>query len=296
MIGCVGVFRTPEERFAGLPGFQYEPSYAEVGGLRLGRVDTGEGSPVVMLHGEPAWSYVWRRVMPPLLDAGHRCIALDHAGFGRSDKPTDPGWHSLDRHVELTIALVEQLDLRDATLVIHDWGGPIGAHTALALPDRIARLVILDTVLDVREPWKTDAWVRFRTFVERTHDFPVAEAMRATCFTDPGDEVVTAYEAPYPSPEAKAALTGLPLSVPRPGDDPAAEAEAERLYEGLRSDPRPVLMLWAEHDMFLTLATGERLATRIGRSIDRVLPEAGHGLQEDQGPLIGRLIAEWLAR
>ena len=286
-------FRTSDERFEGLPEFAYEPHYRFVGDLRLAHLDVGDGAPVVMLHGEPAWSFIWRKVIPPLRDDGYRCVVPDHAGFGRSDKPVDPVWHSLGRHVELTGSLLEELDLRDVSLVLHDWGGPIGLTLALADPGRISRIVVLDTVIDPREAWLSERWVRFREFVARTADMPVGELMRATCFHDPGDEVVAGYEAPFPTVESKAALRGLPMSVPR-SDDERAVAAANALCAAVRGDPRPVLTLWGDRDLILTLASGERLASRIGRSIDHVISDAGHGLQEDQGPMIGELIAEWL--
>jgi haloalkane dehalogenase len=288
-----GAFRTPEKRFEGLPDFPFESKYRAVGDLRLAHLDVGEGPPVVMLHGEPAWSFIWRKVIPPVRDAGYRCVVPDHAGFGRSDKPLDSTWQSLERHVELTATLLEELDLRNVTLVSHDWGGPIGLTLALAHPDRVARNVILDTAIDSREAWLSEGWVRFREFVERTADLPVGEVMRATCFHDPGDGVVAAYEAPFPAPESKAALRGLPMSVPRMDDEDAAAA-ADAFYTALGRDSRPVLLVWAESDLILTLASGERLASRIGHRIDHVIPDAGHGLQEDQGPMIGGLIAEWL--
>lgn len=288
-----GAFRTRDERFEGLPDFAFEPNYRTVGDLRLAHLDVGEGPPVVMLHGEPAWSFIWRKVIPPVRDAGYRCVVPDHAGFGRSDKPLDPAWQSPERHVELTGTLLEELDLRDVTLVLHDWGGPIGLTLALLHPDRVARTVILDTAIDPREIWMSETWVRFREFVERTADLPVGELMRATCFHDPGDDVVAAYEAPFPAPESKAALRGLPMSVPRMGNEDAAAA-ADASYVALRRDSRPVLMLWAESDLILTLASGQRLASQIGQRITHVIPDAGHGLQEDQGPMIGGLIAEWL--
>jgi haloalkane dehalogenase len=287
-------FRTPEERFTDLPGFDFEPGYRTVGDLRLAHLDEGEGSPVVMLHGEPSWSFIWLRVLPPIREAGYRCVVPDHAGFGRSDKPLDPNWHSLDKHVQLTASLLEDLDLRDVTLVGHDWGGPIGATVALSAPDRVSRIVVLDTVIDPREAWMSEMWVRFREFVESTEDFPAGEIMRATCFRGLADEAIAAYDAPYPTVESKAALTGLPLSVPRIATDEQA-GPWEDLCDALRQDPRPILVIWGQDDLILTVASGERLASRIGRRVDHVIPEAGHGLQEDQGPLIGGLIADWLA-
>jgi haloalkane dehalogenase len=285
-------FRTPEERFTGLPDFDFEPGYRTVGDLRLAHLDVGEGPPVVMLHGEPSWSFIWRRVVPPIRETGFRCVVPDHAGFGRSDKPHDPSWHSLERHVELTTTLLEDLDLRDVTLVVHDWGGPIGLTIAVTRPDRVARIVSLDTAIDPAEAWMSEAWVRFREFVETTDDFPAGQIMQTSCFTELDDEVVAAYDAPFPAPESKGGLTGLPMCVPRPDEQPAAAYES--LAEGLRRDQRPMLMLWGQEDLILTVASGERLAMSIGRKLDHVIPGAGHGLQEDQGPLVGELIADWL--
>ena len=289
-----GVYRTPEERFEGLPDFAFKPDYRNVGDLRLAHLDVGEGPPVLMLHGEPTWSFIWRKLIPPIRDAGYRCVAPDHAGFGRSDKPTDPTWQSLERHVELTGSLLEDLDLRDVTLVVHDWGGPIGLTVALAYPARIARIVILDTVIDPREVWINDAWVRVREWVELTEDLSVGELVRMICLHDPSEDVIAAYEAPFPTPESKASMRGLVMSVPR-ADDKSTMALSEAWFDALRRDTRPMLVVWAEGDLFLTLASGQRLASRIGRDIDHVIPEAGHALQEDQGPLVGELIAEWLS-
>ncbi len=141
----VDVVRTPEESLQGLPDFPFESSYREIDGLRLAYLDEGEGRPVVFFHGEPTWSFLWRKVLPPVRDAGYRCIAPDYAGFGRSDKPTDLGWYTYDRHVELMSALLEELDVRDATAVVHDWGGPIGLRLAVEHPDRFSRIVVMET-------------------------------------------------------------------------------------------------------------------------------------------------------
>src|SRR5215218_8907957 len=126
----IDAVRTPDELLEGLPDYPFQSRYRELDGLRLARVDEGDGRPVVFFHGEPTWSYLWRRVIPPVRDAGFRCVAPDYAGFGRSDKPTDLGWHSYDRHCELMARLFDELDLRDATIVVHDWGGSIGMRVA----------------------------------------------------------------------------------------------------------------------------------------------------------------------
>jgi haloalkane dehalogenase len=290
---AAGIYRTPEERFEGLPDFAFPPSYRTVGDLRLAHLDVGEGPPVLMLHGQPTYSFIWRKMIPPLRDAGYRCVAPDHAGFGRSDKPTDTAWQSLERHVELTGSLLEDLDLRDVTVVVHDWGGPIGLTLSLAYPDRIARIVILNTVIDSREVWINEAWVRIRDWIASTEDLEIGELVRASCHQGPSDDVVAGYEAPFPTPESKASLRGLVMSVPG-ADDKSAGALSGAWFAALRRDKRPMLVLWGQHDLFLTLASGQRLVAGIGRRIDHVIPQAGHALQEDQGPMIGALVADWL--
>jgi len=181
--------RTPDPLLEGLPDFPYAPRYRTVGGLRLAHVDEGEGAPVVMWHGEPTWGFLWRHVLPPVRDAGHRVVLPDLAGFGRSDKPLDPGWYSYDRHVEIAATLLEDLDLRDATFVVHDWGGPIGLRLAVEHPDRVARLVLTDTGLFTGEQPMSDSWHAFADFVARTEDLPVGMLVRRACHRDPGDEV-----------------------------------------------------------------------------------------------------------
>ena len=198
------VFRTPEESLQGLPDFPFESSYREVDGLRLAYLDEGEGKPVVFFHGEPTWSFLWRKVIPPVRDAGYRCIAPDYAGFGRSDKPTELDWYTYDRHVELMAKLLEELDVRDATAVVHDWGGPIGLRLAVEHPDRFSRLVIMETGPFTGHQRMSDAWLKFREFVRDNADVPIGMLVRGGCKEDPGDEVIAAYEAPYPTPESKA--------------------------------------------------------------------------------------------
>jgi haloalkane dehalogenase len=286
--------RAPEERFANLPAFPWQPRYREVDGLRLAHLDEGDGAPVLLVHGEPTWSYLWRHAIPPLLDAGHRCVVPDHAGFGRSDKPTDLGWYSYDRHTELLADLVERLDLRDATIVVHDWGGPIGLRVAADHPGRIARIVAMDTGLFTGHQKMSDAWQMFRDFVERTEDLPIGMLVRGGCHADPGDEVIAAYEAPFPNAASKAGARAFPLMIPLAPDAPGA-AEGQRVLDALAADARPKLVLWADQDPIIPTATGQRFAEAIGTEVAHVVPDAGHFLQEDQGMLVGRLIAEWLA-
>ena len=287
------VVRTEEQALEGLPEFPFESTYRQVDGLRLAHLDEGEGPPVIFFHGEPTWSFLWRKVIPPVRDAGFRCLAPDLAGFGRSDKPTDFDFYSYDRHTELAGTLLEDLDVRDATAVVHDWGGPIGLRLAVEHPERISRLVILDTGLFTGHQKMTDAWIAFRDFVQRTEDLPVGMLVRGACKTDPGDEVIAAYEAPYPNAASKAGARAFPLMLPTTPDAPGAAA-GQRVLEALRDDRRPTLMLWADSDPVIPLSTGERFAEAIGRERPRTIEDASHFLQEDQGALIGDLIAEWL--
>ncbi len=287
-------FRTPDERFDGLPGCPWEPRYREWEGLRLAYLDEGgdgDGETIVLLHGEPTWSYLWRKVMAPLLDAGHRCIAPDLPGFGRSDKPTDIEWYTYDRHAEAVASLLDELDLTGVTLVLHDWGGPIGLRI---VDERVTRLVVMDTGIFTGHQKMSDAWHAFRDFVERTEDLPIGMLVRGACVNEPPDDVIAAYEAPFPTPESKAGARAFPLMLPLHPDAPAAEAGRNAL-DALQTYSPPALVLWADSDPIITPKMGARLAEKLGWPEPEPVPNASHFLQEDQGEMIGRRIAEWLA-
>ena len=286
-------FRTPGERFEGLPGFPFEPRYREVDGLRLAHIDEGDGPTVMFFHGEPTWSYLWRKVIPPVRDAGYRCIAPDYAGFGRSDKPIDLDWYTYDRHTELMAALLEDLDLRDVTAVVHDWGGPIGLRLAAENPDRIARMVVMDTGLFTGEQPMADAWWAFHDFVERTEDLPISMLVRNACARGMADGVVAAYDAPFPAPESKAGARAFPLILPTAPEMPGG-AEGKRAQEALQADERPMLVLWADSDPVLPFKVGEAFASLMGAGAPVKIENASHFLQEDAGEEIGRRIADWL--
>jgi haloalkane dehalogenase len=285
--------RTPDELLDGLPDFPFASHFRSFDGLRLAHIDEGDGPPVIFFHGEPTWSFLWRKVIAPVRDAGYRCIAPDLPGFGRSDKPTDLGWYSYDRHVEAVAPLLTELDVREATIVVHDWGGPIGLRLAVEHPDRIARIVVLDTGLFTGHQKMSEAWIAFRNFVERTEDLPVGFLVRGACKRDPGDDVIAAYDAPYVNPAAKAGARAFPLMLPTSPEMPGAAA-GQQVLEALRGDERPKLVLWADSDPVLTLDTGRRFASALGTDVAHVIGDASHFLQEDAGPEIGALIADWL--
>ena len=287
--------RTPDELFEDLPGFPWAPRFRQVEGLRLAHVDEGDGAPVVMWHGEPTWSYLWRKVAGPVLAAGHRIVLPDMPGFGRSDKPMDRDWYSYERHVAVAATLLEDLDLRGATFVVHDWGGPIGLRLAVDHPERVDRLVVLDTGLATGSRPMGAAWQEFAAFVRRVEELPVGMLVRRACFTDPGDEVAAAYDAPFPSEASKAGVRAFPDLLPQTPDAPGAAA-GRRTLAALREDTRPMLILWGQDDPVLPPAVGEAFATALGQPPPRVLERAGHFLQEDRGDEIGAAIADWLGQ
>ncbi len=283
--------RTPDELFEELPGFGWKPSFRTWDGIRLAHIDAGEGAPVLMLHGEPTWSYLWRKVAPPVIDAGYRVILPDLPGFGRSDKPIGEDWYSYDRHVEAIKALVEDLDLRDATFVLHDWGGPIGLRLAVELADRVSRLVLMDTGLFTGSVPMSEAWHRFADFVDRVEELPVGMLVRRGCHVDPGDEVANAYDVPFPNEMSKSGARAFPPMVLRL----QASAGARKTLEALRDDRRDMLLLWGEEDVPLPPEQGDAFAAELGRPAPRRIAGAGHYLQEDQGEQVGALIADFLS-
>jgi haloalkane dehalogenase len=278
----------------GLPDFPWQPRFREHDGLRLAHVDEGDGPPVVMFHGEPTWGFLWRKVAPPLLEAGHRVILPDLPGFGRSDKPTDPGWYSYDRFTAVMADLLERLDLRGATFVVHDWGGPIGLRLAVEHPQRVDRIVAMDTGLFTGRQPMSEAWHRFARFVANAEELPISLLVRRGCHADPGDAVAAAYDAPFPDEASKAGARAFPAILPLTPDAPGAAAGA-RVLAALREDRRPLLLLWGAEDRPLPPQAGEAFASALGRAAPRLVPDAGHFLQEDQGGLIGATIADWLA-
>lgn len=290
------VYRTPAERFAGLPGYDFTPRYREHDGARMHHLDEGSGSPVLLLHGEPTWSFLYRKMIPPLVAAGHRVVAPDYLGFGRSDKPVGLDWYTYENHVASIRALVEALDLRDATVVVQDWGGPIGLRVATEMDDRFARLVILNTGIFSGHNRMPEAWWAFHDFVERVMpDVPVGMLVERACFTPPAPEVMAGYEAPFPVPEAKWGVSAFPLLVPTTPDGPGAESMAAA-SERLNAWTKPALVCFSDADFIFPTRVGERFAERIpGAGELVVIHEAGHFLQEDKGEEIAGHIAAFLA-
>ena len=244
-------------------------------------------------HGEPTWSYLYRRMIPPLVEAGHRVIAPDYAGFGRSDKPTDRAWYTYDRHVELVTALLEEVGVQGATAVVQDWGGPIGLRWATENPDRAERLVIMNTGLFFGRV--NEAFMAWRNFAERNPDLPVGFVIQGATATDVPHEVIAAYEAPWPNAESKAGAAQFPLLVPIEESDPGVAAMGT-VRERLSEWEGPVLVCFSDSDPIFTPKAGQRFVDLIPGARDLVVIEgAAHFLQEDKGEQIAGEINRFLA-
>ena len=286
-------YRTPDERFAGLPGYAFEPRYVEQDGLRMHYVAEGAGDPVLLLHGEPTWAYLYRKMIP-MLAAAARVIAPDYFGFGRSDKPTQLEDYSYDFHFEAIRRLADELDLRETTVVVQDWGGPIGLRLAVEQPERVARLVILNTGIGAgRAP--SPEWLRFREFIRRVGiELVPGQLVQITCVSELDDAVVEAYNAPFPTPESKAGALAFPELVPTELDHPSA-AKMLEVRAGLERWDKPALVLFSDSDPVFTAEAAERLAARIpGAGPAEIVSGAGHFLQEEKGEEIAERIVRFL--
>jgi haloalkane dehalogenase len=286
-------FRTPDDRFDGLPGWDFAPRYVEQDGLRMHHVDEGEGDPVLLLHGEPTWAYLYRRVIPQLAPAA-RVVAPDWFGFGRSDKPLDAEWYSYDAHYASLERLVEQLDLQRITLVVHDWGGPLGFRLCAERPERIERLVVLNTgILAGRAP--NEVWLRFREMVRRVGtDIQPGRMVQAATARELAEEVVAAYDAPFPTPESRVGVVRFPELLPTEPGHPSFGAMSA-VAEAMRSWAKPTLVFFGDSDPIFPPQAAERVAAYLHGACLPPVERAGHFVQEDDGEEVGQRIANWLA-
>lgn len=288
------VYRTPDERFADLPGWPFEPRYLDQDGLRMHYVEEGSGAPILLLHGEPTWSYLYRKLIPTLAGAG-RAIAPDYFGFGRSDKPLAREWYSYDAHYAAIERFVADLDLSRLTVVVQDWGGPIGLRLAVENPKRVDRLVILNTGVGAGRA-ASEEWLRFRELVRRVGaGLQPGRLVRASCVQELPDEVEAAYDAPFPVPEAKTGVLMFPELVPTETDHPSAPKMME-VREELKRWDKPALVLFSDSDPIFSPRVGERFAELIPGALPAETVEgAGHFLQEDKGEEIAARIVRFLA-
>ena len=290
----MNVYRTPEERFERLPDFPFAPQYLDQDELRMHYLDEGAGDPVLCLHGEPTWSFLYRKMIPGLARVG-RVVAPDYFGFGRSDKPTDVEWYSFDRHYGSILRLVEELDLRRLAEVVQDWGGPIGLRLAVERPERVDRLVIMNTGIGGGRP-PSETWLRFRELVRTAGGgFRPGRLIKRSAVRGLADEVAAAYDAPFPVPESKAGILAFPEHVPAEPEHPNT-APLMAIREALRSWEKPALVLFGDSDPIFAPRVADRLAELIPGALPaELIANAGHFVQEDAGEEAAARIVEFLA-
>jgi haloalkane dehalogenase len=291
------VFRTPDSRFDQLPGYDFAPNYLEVDGLRMHYLDEGprDGSPIVCFHGEPSWAYLYRKMLPPLVAAGHRVIVPDLAGFGRSDKPTDRGWYTYDRHCELMTKVLGTFDLNNATVAVQDWGGPIGLRWAMENAARVEALMIMNTgVFNGRVSKGFMAW---RDFAEKNPDLPVGFVIQSATTTQLPDDIIAAYDAPFPTVESKAGAAQFPLLVPTTEDAVGVPA-MRAVRDALSRWDKPTLIAFSDGDpVFPYPKSGQAFCDLIPAAGEQVRIEgAAHFLQEDRGEQLAEELLTRLAK
>lgn len=296
--------RTPDERFADLPDFPYEPHYVTVadgegGELRVHYLDEGpaHAAPVLLMHGEPSWCFLYRHMIPVLVAAGHRVVAPDLIGFGRSDKPTLMSDYTYGREVAwMAEAMFDRLDLHDVTFFGQDWGGLIGLRMVAAAPERFARVVVGNTGMPTGEAKPSEAFLRWQKFSQTAEQFPIGGIVSGGCATALTPEVVAAYDAPFPDDTYKAGARILPSLVPTGVDDPAHHDQVAA-WAVLSKFDRPWLCAFSDKDP--VTAGGERAFLRAVPGCDGqphvTIEGGGHFLQEDKGPELAKVIANFIA-
>jgi len=288
------VLRTPEERFAELPGFPYQPRYLEVEGLRMAYVQHGPGDPILLLHGEPTWSYLYRRMIPPLCEAG-RVIAPDLIGFGRSDKPVGDNAYTYKSHARWLGGFIQKLNLKRITLVCQDWGGLLGLRLLSQMPERFARLVAMNTgIPDGQSP--TDAFLKWRRFSQQVPSLDLPRLMRSTLKKRRlSDAEAAAYAAPFPSVEYQTAALAFPRLVPIRPDHPGAY-DNRIAIERLKTLDLPVLLPWANGDPITAPAEAHLRSIFKNVAPTLVIEGAGHFIQEDAGEEVAGHILKWMVQ
>ncbi|MDJ0941807.1 MAG: haloalkane dehalogenase [Woeseiaceae bacterium] len=289
--------RTPESRFDGLPDYPFAPHYVEIDGLRMHYVDEGprDAAPVLLLHGEPSWSYLYRHMIPPLVEAGHRVIAPDLIGFGKSDKPTSKSAYTFAGHVAWMRDFIEQLELEDITLFCQDWGSLIGLRVAAENEQRFARIALGNGGLPTGDQEMPKAFKAWQTFAAYSPYFPIGKIIDKGTVADLSEQVIAAYDAPFPSSKYKHGARAFPALVPTTPDNPATEANraAWKVFEGWE---KPFLTCFSNRDPITR--GGERVWQKHVPGADGqahvTIENAGHFLQEEKGPELAALLIRFI--
>lgn len=294
--------RTPDERFKNLPGYNFEPHYAEIpdgegGTLRVHYIDEGprDAATILLMHGEPTWAYLYRKMIPVLVKAGQRAIAPDLIGFGRSDKPDNREDYTYQRHVDWMTAFIKAIDLRNATLVGQDWGGLIGLRLATENPDRFARIVAANTFLPTGDQNPGEAFLRWQQYSQSVPDFDSGRIVGRTCNPNLADDVQAAYNAPFPDDSYKEGARQFPKLVPTTPDDPASPPN-RKAWEALTKWDKPFLCAFGDSDPVTKGADRFFLASVPGTKDQphTTIAGGGHFIQEDRGEELAKVIVDWM--
>jgi haloalkane dehalogenase len=296
--------RTPDEAFANLPGYTFKPHYTEVddldgGTLRIHHIDEGpadDAETVLLMHGEPSWSYLYRHMIPVLNEAGLRTVAPDLVGFGRSDKPARAADHTYERHVAWMSSWLVANDLRGLTLVCQDWGGLIGLRLLAAHPDRFRRLVVANTGLPTGDRPPAEAFLKWQKFSQTTPDFDCGVIVAMSVTTQLSPEEIAAYNAPFPDDSYKAAPRTMPTLVPTSPDDPSAQPNRDA-WKVLEAWDGPTVIAFSDSDPVTKGGDGifNKIAGSVGQPHTTIVG-GGHFLQEDQGPQLAQVVTDLVER
>ena len=292
------ILRTPDECFAQIADFPFEPRYVEVKGLRLHYLDEGpqDSAPILLMHGEPTWCYLYRKMIPLLVAAGHRCIAPDLVGFGRSDKLPRREQYSYQFHVDVMNGFVKSLDLRNLTLFAQDWGGLIGLRVMADQRERFTRLVVANTGLPTGDHKPSDGFLKWLQYSQTVENFHIGGIVKGGCRVPISEATIAAYNAPFPNDQYKEAARMFPKLVPITPDDPASAAN-RKAWETLKAWPGKVLTLFSDEDPIT--AGGEKpfqkLLPGAAGQPHATIRGAGHFLQEDKGEELAAHVNDWLA-
>ncbi len=299
----MNVLRTPDERFEGLADFEFAPHYVEVpcgdgsGAVRVHYIDEGSGSEkILLMHGEPSWSYLYRKMVMPLTSAGFRVIAPDLVGFGRSDKPDRRTDYTYARHVEwMRAALFDELGLSGLTLVGQDWGGLIGLRLVAEHPDRFRRVVAANTGLPTGDMDMGDAFLAWQKFSQEVSTLPVGRIVAGGCVSEVSAPVIAAYDAPFPDESYKEGARQFPMLVPCRPDDPASDAN-RRAWDVLREFDKPFLCAFSDRDP-ITRGADQLFLDTVPGALGQghtTITGAGHFLQEDKGAELASAVVDFV--
>ena len=291
------ILRTPDDRFADLADYPYDPNYLTCGELRIHYVDQGnsDDETVLMLHGEPSWSYLYRKMIPIIANAGHRVIVPDLVGFGKSDKLANQEDYTYQRHVDWMADLVLKLDLKNITLFCQDWGGLIGLRIAAEHEDRFKRILAANTFLPTGDYRSPDAFIEWQQFSQKTPVFKVGEIIASACVSDLSDDIRKAYDAPFPGEEYKAGARRFPMLVPIKPDDPASNPN-RKAWEVLKKWDKPFLTAFSDSDPITRGGDAyfHKLIPGTKGQAHTTIVGAGHFLQEDKGEELAELTVDFI--